>query len=181
MQYLDSFTLPTASAEEDYFLNFPPELEMLCYSHESIYPFKIFPQKQFSHIKFEPITIFYGGNGSGKSTLLNLIAQKTGVDRGAPFNHTPFFDEYLRFCDFELTFGGKLPSGSRIITSDDVFDFLLDLRMLNDGVDRRREELFGEYIEAKKDTYLLRSLEDYEEFKRRNEAKRSTRSAFVRR
>ena len=91
MQYLDSFTLPSASAEEDYFLNYPPELEMLCYSHESIYPFKIFPQKRLSRIEFEPITIFYGGNGSGKSTLLNVIAEKLGLLRSSPFREANLF------------------------------------------------------------------------------------------
>ena len=184
MQYLDSFTLPTASAEEDYFLNFPPELEMLCYSHESIYPFKIFPQKQFSHIKFEPITIFYGGNGSGKSTLLNVIAEKLGLLRSSPFNDTPFMKEYLRRCDRQLTYGKSVPKESRIITSDDVFDFLLDIRSINEGVAERRESLFAEYDDFRKEinrgkTFEFRSMDDYDELKRRNELKKSTKSAFV--
>ena len=184
MQYLDSFTLPTASAEEDYFLNFPPELEMLCYSHESIYPFKIFPQKQFSHIKFEPITIFYGGNGSGKSTLLNVIAEKLGLLRSAPFNNTPFMKEYLRRCDHRLTYGKSVPKESRIITSDDVFDFLLDIRSINEGVANRRGELFAEYDDFRKEinqgrSFVFHSMDDYDELKRRNELKKSTKSAFV--
>ncbi len=37
-----------------------------------------------------------------------------------------------------------MPHGSRIITSDDVFDFMLNLRSINDGVDTRREELRSE-------------------------------------
>ena len=184
MQYLDSFMLPSASAEEDYFLNYPPELEMLCYSHESIYPFKIFPQKRLSHIEFEPITIFYGGNGSGKSTLLNVIAEKLGLLRSSPFNDTPFMKEYLRRCDHRLTYGKSVPKESRIITSDDVFDFLLDIRSINEGVAERRESLFAEYDDFRKEinrgkTFEFRSMNDYDELKRRNELKKSTKSAFV--
>ena len=184
MQYLDSFTLPSASAEEDYFLNYPPELEMLCYSHESIYPFKIFPQKRLSHIEFEPITIFYCGNGSGKSTLLNVIAEKLGLLRSSPFNDTPFMKEYLRRCDHRLTYGKSVPKESRIITSDDVFDFLLDIRSINEGVAERRESLFAEYDDFRKEinrgkTFEFRSMDDYDELKRRNELKKSTKSAFV--
>ena len=184
MQYLDSFTLPTASAEEDYFLNYPPEHEMLCYSHESIYPFKIFPQKRLSRIEFEPITIFYGGNGSGKSTLLNVIAEKLGLLRSSPFNDTPFMKEYLRRCDHRLTYGKSVPKESRIITSDDVFDFLLDIRSINECVAERRESLFAEYDDFRKEinrgkTFEFRSMNDYDELKRRNELKKSTKSAFV--
>ncbi len=178
MQYLDSFRLPDEAAETEFILGHPMT-QMTCYSN-NIYPFRIFPGKGLEGLTFAPITVFYGGNGSGKSTLLNLIACKLGADRMAPFNHTPFFDEYLKMCRFELTYGQRVPKGSRIITSDDVFDYLLDLRQINDGVDESREELFEAYSAAKAEPYRLRSLEDYEEFKRRNEAKRSTRSAFIR-
>ena len=184
MQYLDSFTLPSAGDEEDYFLNYPAELEMACYSHETIYPFKIFPQKQLSRLDFEPITIFYGGNGSGKSTLLNVIAEKLGLIRTAPFNNTPFMKEYLRRCGFTLTYGKRVPRESRIITSDDVFDFLLDIRSINEGVANRREQLFAEYDDFRKEitrgkTFEFRSMDDYEALKHRNELKRSTKSQFA--
>ena len=38
-----------------------------------------------------------------------------------------------------------IPTGSMILTSDDVFDYMLDLRALNDGVDMRREQMFADY------------------------------------
>ncbi len=184
MQYLDAFTLPTESDEEAYFLNYPKELEMACYSHESIYPFKLFPQKALSYLEFEPITVFYGGNGSGKSTLLNVIAEKLKLRRTAPFNNTPFMREYLHRCDYNLAYGKRVPPESRIITSDDVFDFLLDIRAINEGVADRRENLFAEYDAFKKEstsgkTFEFRSMDDYEELKRRNELKKSTKSKFV--
>ena len=39
-----------------------------------------------------------------------------------------FYEDYLRRCDFETR--GEIPSESRVITSDDVFDYMLDLHML---------------------------------------------------
>lgn len=122
LKYLECFSLATDDVEGNYLTSFPYKLEMQCYSHTNVYPFKIFPQKELERIDFEPITVFYGGNGSGKSTLLNVIAEKLELDRSAPFNKTPFTEEYLKFCKFELCFGRTAPKGSRIITSDDVFD-----------------------------------------------------------
>ena len=180
MQYLESFLLASATDEDSYLLSYPYQLEMQCYSHNNVYPFKLFPEKQCPEFHFTPITIFYGGNGSGKSTLLNVIAQKLSITRVSPFNNTPFMEEYLKLCRYRLSFGSEVPRSSRIITSDDVFDFLLDIRSINDGIDRRREQLFEEYTQIKKDPIRpLRSLEDYDDFKRVNEAKRSTKSAYV--
>lgn len=179
MQYIDSFSLATEEAEAGYILSFPAKLEMTCYS-DNVYPFKIFPKKQLRKLDFENVTMFYGGNGSGKSTLLNIIAEKLKLERTAPFNNTPFFEEYLKLCKYKLVYGKNPPAGSRIITSDDVFDFLLDIRAINDGIDRRREELFNEYTETNKQlNFTLKSLDDYEEFKRHNEAKSKTKSAYV--
>ena len=81
-------------------------------------------------------------------------------------------------CSFRMA-GGK-PEKSRIITSDDVFDFMLDLRSINDGINQRREELFQDYMETKYADFKMRSLADYEQLKKRNLAKRSTQSKYVR-
>ena len=155
---------------------------MECYSNNNFYPFKLFPAKGLSRLDFAPITIFYGNNGSGKSTLLNVIGEKLQLRRIAPFNGTPFFEDYLKRCHAELTFGRKLPKESAVLTSDDVFDFLLDLRALNTGVDTRRDELFAEY-ERYRDpnapTFHMQSLADYEELKVRNDARRSTKSDYT--
>ncbi len=179
MQYLKSFDFATEENEVDYVLSFAPKIEMQCYSNTNFYPFKVLPQKQLSHIDLEPVTILYGSNGSGKSTCLNVIAEKLQLARSAPFNKTPFLEDYLGFCDYELCFGSRVPANSRIICSDDVFDFLIDVRSLNQGIDRRRDALFEEYRKSRKEEYLLRSLDDLEEFKRRNETKRRTMSDYV--
>ena len=175
--YLDSFRLASRSEEEGFILNFPYQLEMQCYSHTNVYPFKIFPQKRLTHLEFEPITVFYGGNGSGKSTLLNIIAQKLSLCRSALFNDTPYFVSYLDFCDYKLS--GDLPPESRLIASDDVFDLLLGRRSVNEKIDRKRNALFEEYAQAKETPFRLSSLSDYAEFKRRNEAKRTTKSVYT--
>jgi len=186
LQYLERFDLASADAEDGYVLSSRNKLQLSCYS-DSPYPFKIFPQKGLMRIDFEPITVFYGGNGSGKSTLLNVIAQKLDLIRTSPFNQTPYFEDYLALCHAKLMIGERAPRESRIITSDDVFDFLLDLRSVNEGVDRRREELFAEYHELVTyydrmgKSYQLQSLADYEELKRHNEAKSRTKNKYTKR
>ncbi|MBQ8397214.1 MAG: AAA family ATPase [Clostridia bacterium] len=182
MQYLDSFTLPTRLEEDNFILNYPPQLEMQCYAHNNVYPFKLFPQKQLTRLDFTPLTVLAGSNGSGKSTLLNLIAEKLKLRRSSPWNSTPFVEPYLTLCRARFADERPLPDGSRIITSDDVFDYMLDLRALNEGVTGRRESLFDEYenyTDARRPSFQLRSLDDYDELKRRNEARHSTKSACV--
>ena len=178
MQYLKSFTLPTDEQELDYLFDSKKsgKLDMQCYNNQ--YPFGIFPHKRLSKIEFEPITIFYGGNGSGKSTLLNVIAEKLRLPRTAPFNNSPIIDDYIKLCDYRLG-SSYLPDKSSIITSDGVFDYLLDIRAINEGIDRRREELLREYDATVKSNWQMKSLDDYEELRRRNEARRGTKSQYV--
>lgn len=183
MMYLDSFSLAGNQAETNYFLgpgsDRNPLLTNRTYS-DNPYPFRIFPDKGLEVITFAPITIFCGSNGSGKSTLLNVIAEKLRVTRMAPFNNTPFFEDYLKLCQYSLTFDrDHLPRGSRIITSDEVFDFLLDIRAVNEGVDQRREELLRQYQVDKNSTFVMRTLDDYEELKRKNDFRRSTKSDYM--
>lgn len=129
-------------------------------------------------LDFEEVTILYGGNGSGKTTALNVIAGKLGLARDTLFNSSNFFGDYLKMCSYETI--GKIPKDSRIITSDDVFDFMLNLRSINEGIDQKREELFEEYQEAKNSRFQMHSLEDYEKLKKVNSARRNTQSKFVR-
>ena len=133
---------------------------------------------QFTQIDFEPVTILYGGNGSGKTTALNVIAEKIGLQRGALYNRSNFFEDYIRLCDFQTR--GKLPEKSAIITSDDVFDFMLNLRSINEGVDRKREELLEDYLETKYSHFQMRSMDDYEQLKKVCDARRNTQSKYVR-
>jgi len=180
--YLESFTLPDYKQEDKYILNFPPELEQ-SYNPDNAYPFKLFPFKGVEELTFEPITVLYGGNGSGKSTLLNVIAEKLRLNRTSPFNRSACFTPYVELCRYHLDRRhDRVPRESRIVTSDDVFDYLLDVRAVNEGLDRRREDIFEEYVSYRDPTrpaFQLRSLDDYEELKRRNEARHTTKATFT--
>ncbi len=184
MQYLKSFSLPTDNEELGYLLTKKSyKLGMGAYSGNQ-YPFGIFPHKHLSKIEFAPITVFYGGNGSGKSTLLNIIAEKLAVRRTAPFNDSPIIDDYLQFCGFDMFDGTRRPPrDSSIIASDGVFDYLLDVRAINDGVSRRREDFFRKYDETRSELrengYQMRSLDDYEKLKYMNEVRRGHKSQFA--
>ena len=188
MIYLESFRLATESDEAGYLLSgrtpsnpYPKghKLDMTCHNVNNPYPFKIFPVKYLSRLDFAPITLLYGGNGSGKSTILNIIAQKLKLTRTSPYSRTPFFEDYLEFCCTELYRDKKPPEESCIITSDDVFDYMLNFRTLNEGVDRKREELFDEWYALRQGGFQIRSLEDVEELQHRRDAWKSTRSDFT--
>ena len=172
MMYLSHFSFPEAERETDFIFR----LKRTCY--DTIYPFQVLSKKGLRMLDFEPVTILYGGNGSGKTTALNVIAEKLGLRRDTPYNRSNFFEDYTRICDFELQ--EDIPRVSRIITSDDVFDFVLNLRILNEGIDRKREDLFTEYLENKYAHFQMKSLEDYEKLKKVTEARRRTQSRYVR-
>ncbi len=172
MVYLDSIIFPA----EDEEWSFRMSVKRTCYN--SLYPFYILSGAGLERIDFEPVTILYGGNGSGKTTALNVIAEKLGVQRSAPYNRSHFFGDYVRLCRVHLE--EAIPLNSRIVTSDDVFDYMLDIRCLNEGIDRKKETLFEEHLEARHSVFRLRNLEDYEELKKRGSARARTQSAFVR-
>lgn len=172
MLYLENFTFASAP-EEEQFINYVLET---CY--DSYYPFGILSGHGFRSITFEPLTILYGGNGSGKSTALNIMAEKLRAERDSLYNRSAFYENYLKMCSFRR--GSTKPEEARIITSDDVFDFMLNLRGLNEGIDIRRKELFQEHLDAKHSTFRMRSLEDYDEMKKILDARRLTRSKYVR-
>ena len=173
MMYIDSFQFPGVEAEEQ-FVNY---IERSCYS--SFYPFGVFAANQLKELTFTEITILYGNNGSGKSTALNLMAEKLGAERDTLFNNSSFFAKYLKMCEFEMTPGSR-PEEIRMITSDDVFDFMLNLRALNEGVDRKREQVFEEWIENKHSKFQMKSLDDYEQLKKVIDARSKTQSRYVR-
>ena len=186
MLYLRSFNLATDSDELDYIFSSRKSyhLDMSCYSANNAYPFHIFPNRGLDRLEFEPVTIIYGGNGSGKSTLLNVIAEKLSLGRTAPFNDAPAFSVYLDYCKYRLCDNvRRIPEGSEIITSDGVFDFILDVRAINSGIDLEREHLLDEYKRTAADCtangWQMRDLSQYEELKRRNEVRRGSRSQYV--
>lgn len=172
MNYLRFFTFPNKEQEFDFFI----DIKRTCY--DSFYPFQILSRHDFERIDFEPITILYGGNGSGKSTALNVIAEKTGIKRDSIYNKSNFYEEYVELCDMD--FSSYIPKNSRIITSDDVFDYMLNIRNLNEGIDQRREEVFNEYLDAKYSNVQIKSISDYDKLKKMNTARSKTQSKFVR-
>jgi len=172
MIYLNTFIFPDENIEFDFII----EEKRTCY--DSFYPFKILSKNRFERIDFEPITILYGGNGSGKSTALNVIAEKIEVNRDSIYNKSNFYSDYVNLCEMYLE--DEIPENSRIITSDDVFDYMLNIRNINEGIDQKRDELFEEYLDTKNSSFQMNSLEDYDELKKINYARRKTQSKFVR-
>ncbi|MHC1732895.1 MAG: AAA family ATPase [Bacteroidales bacterium] len=170
--YLNAFTFPDDEKEFDFFMT----VKRMCY--DSYYPFKVLSKHGFKRIDFERITMLYGGNGSGKSTALNVIAEKAGISRDSIYNKSSFFSDYVNLCDMILE--SDIPENSRIITSDDVFDYMLNIRNLNEGIDVKREELFEEYLDAKYSNFQIKSIEDYEQLKKVNLSRRKSQSRFVR-
>jgi len=173
MLYLSRFTFPSQE-QESFFFHGP---QRQCYNTN--YPFGIIARFDPTVLEFDPVTILYGGNGTGKSTALNVIAEKLQLQRDARYNRSTFFEGYVGLCEAETRQG--IPRHSRIITSDDVFDYMLNLRALNEGVDARREEIFREYLEDndKEQPFRYRTMEDYDRLKRVNLARRTTQSAYT--
>ena len=172
MLYLSQFKFPDIEKEEDFFFG----QKKTCY--DTYYPFQVLSKNQLTVLDFEPVTILYGGNGSGKTTALNVIGEKLQLQRDTLYNRTNFFEDYTDLCFYEVE--EAIPGDSRIITSDDVFDFMLNLRTLNNGIDLKREEIFQDYIEKKYNHFQMESLEDYEHLKKVYDSRRKSQSQYVR-
>ena len=169
--YLKEFHFPDRDQEFTFFLN----QKMTCYT--DFYPFQVLSSAGLAELAFEPVTILCGGNGCGKTTALNVIAEALGARRDSPYNRSSFFADYVKLC--QAVRGEDEWRECRIITSDDVFDYMLDLRCINQGIDTEREKRFEQYLELKYSRFQLRSLDDYEHLKANNLAKRKTMSRFT--
>lgn len=172
MIYLSSFSFPSIDDEFEFFRHRP----MTCYT--SFYPFQVLAEKELPWLDFSHITILYGGNGSGKTTALNVIGETLHLQRDSVYNRSSFFENYTAMCGYELN--TALPGNSRVITSDDVFDYILNIRSLNGNIDNKREELFEEYTANKYSHFQLKSMEDYDKLKKVNQARSNTKSKYVR-
>ncbi|WP_195989372.1 AAA family ATPase [Clostridium sp. D53t1_180928_C8] len=172
MIYLDSFIFVNENREYNFIL----DEKRTCY--DSFYPFKILSKNQFERIDFDRITILYGGNGSGKSTALNIIAEKIKVHRDSIYNKSNFYSKYVDMC--EVNIENDIPEKSRIITSDDVFDYMLNIRNINEGIDNKREKLFEEYLDNKYNRFQMQSIDDYDKLRKVNESRSKTQSKYVR-
>lgn len=143
----------------------------------SYYPIGLFTQNNLKEINFDRITIFYGGNGSGKTTLLNIISEKLESIRKSKIDKGVFFDLYVESCKYEMTYDE--PTEIKTITSDDVFDYLLDIRSINANVNRRKERLSKEYLETKFSSQTS-NFDNYEQIKDSYDSKTKTMSKYVR-
>ena len=159
MIYLKKFILPSDHAETEVIKN----EKRTCFN--TFYPFKIFPLKELRAIELDRVTLFYGGNGSGKSTLINVMASKINAVRYSDFNDAPLFDKFVSMCDAEYY---RRPPGSFVLTSDDVFDYSLNARSVNEKLDEKRDRLFERYVDvhhgiiANPEIGRQTNLDDYE-------------------
>lgn len=181
MIYLSTFHFPSRDEDESFFFGFNPKNMRNCYTTK--YPFEMFRYRGLpDDFEFNDITIICGNNGSGKSTILNVIAEKLNLKRTSPFNRSDFFEDYVKLCDYTLD--RKLSCNSRVITSDDVFDRVLDIRRVNNGIDSKREDLLREWLDSNSDNAdtTLHGLDDYERWKKVADArnKNKSQSQFLR-
>ena len=182
MIYLSTFHLPSRDEDESYFFT-PGNAKNYRNIYTTKYPFMMFRDRGLpDEFEFNDITIICGNNGSGKSTILNVIAEKLELKRNSPFNRSDFFEDYVELCDYTLD--RMLSCNSRVITSDDVFDRVLDIRRVNNGIDSKREDLLREWLDSNSsdaDT-TLHGLDDYERWKRISDArnKNKSQSQFIR-
>ncbi len=177
--FLKKFNLLTAYDEEHFFEG-EFKFKSSRYVFNSLYPLGIFTNKDFSEISFEPITIFYGGNGSGKTTLLNIIADKIHAERRNIDNRGLLFDRYVEETNCDLI-NRKECESTKLISSDDVFDYLLDVRAINSGVNRRKDELVEEYKNYRSgNNQVVDALAEYDRLKDINSARSKTNKQYMR-
>lgn len=171
MVYLEKFVLP-GEEEEDRIAARRMEENGGAFGYlDNPYPCGLFPFRELSELDFERITVLYGGNGSGKSTLLNVIAEKLALKRQAPFNGGELFAPYAAACSWRRGFDdfgeeAKIPEKSRILTSDDVFEYMLAARTRNEEIEENTERGKGDYASLKYgETLPFTGLKDYENFR----------------
>lgn len=179
--YLETFTLPIEREESLIRARMTENGGGFGYI-DNIYPCGLFGQKALHTLSFTRVTILYGGNGSGKSTLLNLIAAKLGLNRVAPFNSSELFDAYAENCAYtcgrdDEGFPERIPNGSRIITSDDIFDYMLAVRGNNAEIEEAIEQGKAEYARIKfGENVVLHGMDDYEALRLQVQSRRKTLS-----
>lgn len=169
MVYLKEFNLLSEDFENGILIN-----ERRNYFHNQ-YPFRIFPDKKLEKMDFANITILYGGNGSGKSTILNIIAEKLNA-KGLNFTGGEMFQTYVDYCKYETSL--EIPDEVKIIKSDDVFDYIYNVKRINNRGFNQREALLKEYFECKKTS--IRDINDYQSIKNEVDSKRLGPSGFIR-
>ncbi len=172
MLYLKEFVLLTEDMEYNLILNEKRRI------YNNVYPCNIFTTKSFRNITFSPITLFYGENGSGKTTLLHIIGKKIGAEARKSMNKGKYFDDYVASCSCNIVNTESLEE-IKVVSSDDVFDYLLDVEAINSHINRKKEEICEEYLK-----YKYNSSSDfynhYDELKNKVAANSQTMSKFTR-
>ncbi|MGO1580266.1 MAG: AAA family ATPase [Peptoniphilaceae bacterium] len=178
MIYVSGFKLDSYEIEYNN-LFYDYRSKMTCFSNK--YPFGVFGHRLRDNIELGHIIIFCGDNGSGKSTILNLIGEKLGLERDSIYNRSGFFEDYLKLVNINtsIKFNNEVRENSRIITSDDVFDYLLNTRYVNEGIDFKRADLMEEYLAHKGKEFRFRSIDDYEDAKKIVDSKLKSKSKYV--
>lgn len=152
--------------------------------YTSYYPLGIFSEMGLSSLEFAPLTVFYSSNGVGKTTLLNIIAMKLNASKRNIVKQSDLFEKFADGCSYEMTNQSVLQE-IKALSSDDIFDYLLDVRAINSGVNRRKEQLEDEYLSRRYDSdknfRFDSSVEgSYEELVKRVDSYRMTQSKYIR-
>ncbi len=170
MIYLREFKLLNENDEIDFI-----KRETRTYFN-SYYPFMLFPNKGLVNIKFKDITMFYGENGSGKSTILNIISEALESKKNNNFINGEIFSSYVKLSEY--FYSKNIPSEIKSISSNDVFNYLIDMKNINSNIDRRKDYLSQEYLENKYTS--VKNITEYSRLKEMENARKKTMSSYVR-
>ena len=170
MIFLKWIKLPSAEMET------APFLGPLSAWNNTPYPFKVLSRNYLEEVDFSDITLIYGGNGSGKTTLLNIIAEKILAVRHSDFNDSPCFAQYVKMCEIS----GFPTRNAHYLSSDDVFDYVINTRILNSGITDYRQETARLHARLRADKDLkLKGLDDYDRWKDTVNALKKTTHQFT--
>lgn len=193
MLYLEEFSFPSFQFENEYlatafdfYKNFFLGSYRTDYYLGMVYPFNVLGEAELTQVIFKPITIFYGSNGAGKSTAINVIAEKLEVTRTTPYNSSSWMKRYVDACSCKLNpdWETRMDRITNVMTSDDVFNTMLDARKNSELQQLKsqalRKEFFGiKYGKTPKRSLNLETREGIEEFRELNATKKKTTNRFL--
>lgn len=108
--------------------------------------------------------------------MLNIIASKLKAASKNELAHGKYFDMYVENCNYEKN---NEEQEVKIITSDDIFDYLIDIEYINSNCHRRKEELAQEYLNYKYNN-TSDFINDYQQLKNKVKANSKTMSSYIR-
>ena len=193
MVYLEEFSFPSFQFENDYLATaFDFDHNQFLGSYRTdyymgmVYPFNVLGEAELIQVVFKPITIFHGSNGAGKSTAINVIAEKLGVTRTTPYNSSSWMHRYVSACSCKLNseWETRMDRITNVLTSDDVFNTMLDARKNSEMQQLKsqalRKEFFGvKYGKTPKRSINLETREGIEELRELNATKRKPPTVFL--